>query len=145
MGSWDCYCSICGGPLKAQSVRSTSRVVIRKSALHDGADGEGVDEDGDEEREGEDGEPPHESARESEDHGDDGVSDAGSMDGDDEEREDEDEDDDGYNPRIVQSTDLYWTGDCRFLGFNAEASGVSKYVSATPAFPSVIYGKIAMY
>jgi hypothetical protein len=133
--------------LKAQSVRRTSRRVPQNFAKDDDADGEDVDEDEDENQEGEDSELPHKTAGESEDVGDDGVSDAGSADGDDEEDEDEDddEDDDGYDPSIVQSTDLFWTGDCRFLGFNALASGASKYVSAEPTPPSMTYGKVAMY
>ncbi|VUC24026.1 unnamed protein product, partial [Clonostachys rosea] len=131
MGSWDCYCSICGGPLRAQSVREkhddagrASTGVRQKSARHDGADGEDADEDEGEEQEGEDSNRPHETAAESEDEGDDGVSDSGSMNDDNE--EEDDDDDDGYDPRIVQPKDLEWTGDCRVLGINGKASDLSK-------------------
>jgi hypothetical protein len=148
MGSWDCYCSICGGPLKAQSVRKQDDDVD-KASQHDGADGQDVDEEDDEGQEGEDSELPRQSTGVSEDDDDDGVSDSGSADGDDEEEDDDDEeddeDDDGYDPRIVQSKDVEWTGDCRILGFNAEASGVSKYVSAELTPPSTTCRKIAMY
>lgn len=111
MGSWDCFCAICGGPLVAPAVSRKPRSArfldrwARKAeqrrerglpddaSVHsdtDGSDGEQDDDDDDAESLG-----------------------AGEEDGE-------------YDPEIISEEQVGWTETLYVLGLNPEASGTSK-------------------
>ncbi|KAF1954959.1 hypothetical protein CC80DRAFT_493347 [Byssothecium circinans] len=106
MGSWDCYCALCSGPL-GYGVKFARR----KRAAKQGKEGTGHDSyeamgDAEEEESKEEGEVQFDS-----DYGDD----------------DDDEDDDyegehRYNPEVLKKKDTAWVKDCRCLA-KADSDG----------------------
>jgi hypothetical protein len=110
MGSFDCYCSFCGGPLYNDAVQfgstSIKALARRKRRLEKAkrrragetdlldSEGETSDTEVDEEEE--------------------------------EEEYDAWEQDHCYNPELVSEDSTEWVGNCRCLGFNADAPGISK-------------------
>lgn len=101
MGSWDCYCAICGGPFgggqvaeKPRSARFLRRQRNQDAEHNETEDGEGA----------------------SDEDGDDDV--PGSI--------DSWQEDHSYDPDIISEGDIEWTDTLHILGFNAEASGLSK-------------------
>ncbi|KAF2088931.1 hypothetical protein K490DRAFT_55555 [Saccharata proteae CBS 121410] len=121
MGSWDCYCAICGSALCGVQIATHSRTrrfkrrQARKQQNRDNrerrARGEvvGVPSDVDS----------------SDDEG------SGEMEGK-QPTMDPYEEDSSYDPDIVGVEDVEWTNRCWILGFNAEAKGVEKTFIAGP-------------
>ena len=105
MGSWDCYCAICGGPFGGAQVSRKPRTLRFRRRFPQGPGGpernEHEDQDGDE--------------AEKEENEDD----------DDESLESYDEEH-NYDPDIISESDTEWSEKLHILGFNAEAPGVSK-------------------
>jgi hypothetical protein len=106
MGSFDCYCALCGGPLShslaigfdsakalARRKRRLERAKRRRAGETDLSDSEDETEDSDMEWEGE---------------------------------EEEYDVDHCYNPELVSESSTEWVGNCRCLGFNADAPGINK-------------------
>jgi hypothetical protein len=110
MGSWECYCAICGGPLglvpefgsnnpkalaaRRQRIAKRRRRLAGEQGVHEN-DAEGRDEaksllQSDNIR------PHHEQS--------------------------------SYNPEVIVEKDTEWLENCRFLGYNPDAEGSSKYV-----------------
>jgi hypothetical protein len=130
MGSYDCYCAICGGPLYHSlqfGLKSAKALARRKRRL----------EKEKRRRAGEENLPDSENELESSDdansdndmvfpNGED-AGDGGEAD--DEEDYDTFEQDFSYNPELVDENSTEWVGNCRCLGFNADAPGVRKYAS----------------
>ncbi|KAF2175171.1 hypothetical protein K469DRAFT_743420 [Zopfia rhizophila CBS 207.26] len=122
MGSYDCYCAICGGPLytvpgigdKSEKALAKRRRLIEKAKRR---------------RAGEEVPKSDDEAEKS----DRATSDAAMADAENEtqtQEEDGDEDDwmeeHSYDPEVISEDELVWLEDCRCLGFNADAPGISK-------------------
>jgi hypothetical protein len=128
MGSFDCYCAICGGPLHHNlqfGSKSAKALVRRKKRVEKEKrrrDGETDLPNSDDDDEGlkDDSEGAISSTEM--------VDREESADGDGEDDEDFDpwEEDRSYNPELVSETSTEWVGECRCLGFNADAPGITK-------------------
>jgi len=116
MGSFDCYCAICAGPLgigfdlgaNTEKVRAWRRRYIDKQKRRRA--GEEVPDSDDEDNPMIDGE---QSGAESEGEKED-------------EEFDEDEESYKYNPEVITEKDTAWLADCRCLGYNKTVKGASK-------------------
>ena len=113
MGSWDCYCFVCSGPIFSVPPGSNSprrlkrrrqKVERKRLAL---AAGHEYDPD---ESEPEDG-----NAQDDEDYEDDEDDDV-----------DSEDQDFSYDPELAPSAKLEWLNDVRVLGINSEATGSTK-------------------
>jgi hypothetical protein len=104
MGSWDCYCAICGGPFGGAQVSRKPRTprFRRRFPKLDHAEGNRDEHQGDHEAEEEETEDDDNESLESfdEEH--------------------------NYDPEIISESDTEWSNTLHILGFNAEAPGVSK-------------------
>uniref|UniRef100_A0A8H7MZF0 F-box domain-containing protein n=1 Tax=Bionectria ochroleuca TaxID=29856 RepID=A0A8H7MZF0_BIOOC len=98
MGSWDCYCMVCCGPMTYVRIRGHENYVKDPNAGP-----RTVREEDDEAEEN------HDQREE-------------------EEEEEEEEEDDGwlYDPKVIQPADIDWTENCRVLGINAYCTRLSK-------------------
>ncbi|KAH7123327.1 hypothetical protein B0J13DRAFT_566420 [Dactylonectria estremocensis] len=162
MGSWDCYCAICGGPLVRARIRghgsdsgsaSDSSHASSDGGFEAGSDrvtdqgsdvgttnsirGNGRDEDSDVDSYSDDLDAQEGSQGEAEDDGlsmsDDREEDNFSDGSKDEKTSNGEEGQgEGYDPDILQPRDIEWTETCHVLGFNAEVSGVSKAFVSGP-------------
>lgn len=114
MGSWDCYCAICGGPLGGVEVSRKPRTARfrRKWAKAKKRRERGLSDDEDMGSEGE----PDEDA---------GVSDEGEPD-DDTESLDSFDEDNAYDPEVISEQEVSWVESLYVLGFHPEAKGASK-------------------
>lgn len=111
MGSWDCYCAICGGPFGGAQISRKPRTLRFRRRFPQGPGGPERDE-----HEGQDGgEAEKEDDEEDEDDEDD---DNESLDSYDEEH--------NYDPDIISKSDTEWSDKLHILGYNLEAPGVSK-------------------
>ncbi|KAH8812945.1 hypothetical protein F5884DRAFT_786754 [Xylogone sp. PMI_703] len=112
MGSWDCYCAICGGPFygvevvtKSKSLRLRRRERQQKQKARlaeskkEASSNDNNTEGGEEEEE---------------------------------EQESEVEGEDGYDDKIINEDDAQWTQTLHILGFNKGAPGISKSFISGP-------------
>jgi hypothetical protein len=124
MGSYDCYCAVCGGPLYHSvqfGSKSAKALARRKRRL----------EKAKRRRAGETDLPDSENETDDFDVATSKMEMADGHDaGDGEEEDDEDydawEQDHCYNPELVSESSTEWLDNCRCLGFNADAPGISK-------------------
>lgn len=107
MGSWHCYCAICGGPFGGFDVSRKPRTARFRSALAKKTA---------KRREGGSTEDESVSGGSEGEQGDDTES----LDSWDEER--------SYDPEVISAADAGWTETLHVLGFNHEATGTSKQV-----------------
>jgi len=103
MGSWDCYCAICGGTFGGGQVAAQPRTA-RFLRHHRNQDTDHNETEAEEE------------ANEEEEDDADGV--PGSV--------DSWEEDHSYDPEIISEEDIEWTNTLHILGFNADAQGLTK-------------------
>ncbi|KAF2119682.1 hypothetical protein BDV96DRAFT_642695 [Lophiotrema nucula] len=124
MGSFDCYCAICAGPLGTDLIfgsrgqkplaKRRQRINKRRRKLA------GEDVESSDESEGEDPEKDMEDA--------DVKIDIEESDG--EEEFDEGQEEYSYDPELVAEAETAWTNMCRCIGFNSDAPGLTKaYIS----------------
>lgn len=110
MGSWDCYCAICGGPFGSAQVSRkprTTRFRRRQKRWEKyNPEEEAHDNDAD---------------NEDEDEGEDDNGSLGSF-----------EEEHSYDPDIVSKEDTQWTNVLHILGVNVNAPGVSKLAFSNP-------------
>jgi hypothetical protein len=105
MPTFDCYCAFCGGPLyNCITLGSTSAKALawRKGKV--------------------DAEKRRRAGKTGNDV------DTMEEDGEDDEKLDSWEEEHSYDPKLVSKDSTAWLMDCRCVGFNANAPGVSKYV-----------------
>lgn len=107
MGSWDCYCAICGGPFGGADVSRKPRTArfrrkMAKTIAKCQERGVPDDEDVSSASEDEDGEE------------------------DDNESLDKWDEDHTYDPEVITEEEATWTRTLHVLGFNPGATGVSK-------------------
>lgn len=107
MGSWDCYCAICGGPFWGATVSGKPRTAAflrrRAKELENQRLGKKCADDEHNECEGDDGDGDEGShARYDEEH--------------------------SYDRDVVSEEDLQWAKTLHVLAFNAESEGESKLV-----------------
>jgi hypothetical protein len=100
MGSWDCYCAICGGTFGGGQVAAKPRSAgfLRRRRAENAEHNETEDEDG---------------ASEADDDDLPGSVDSW-------------EEDHSYDPDIITEADIEWTNTLHILGFNAAAVGLTK-------------------
>jgi hypothetical protein len=111
MGSFDCYCALCGGPLYHTlefGLDSAKALARRKRRLEKAKRRRARETD----------------LPDSEDETEGATSDT-EEDGEEEEY-DAWEQHHCYNPELVSNGSTEWVGNCRCLGFNADAPGISK-------------------
>ena len=105
MGSWDCYCAICGGPFCSITISRkprTARYRKKWAKVAEKREDTNVSDDQD-----------VTSASEAEQE-------------DDKESLDASEEDYSYDPEVISEDDVAWTKTLHVLGFNPKANGSSK-------------------
>lgn len=136
MGSWSCYCAICGGPFGASSYISrkprTARFHQRQLKAATKRRERHLEPDADVSSESE----PDDDDEQSETGDDQSESDEESLDAWDEDR--------SYDPDIISAAETEWTEKVHILGFNPRASGVEKAFVAGPGYYAD-YGSIEMH